>query len=71
MELDDIETNIATNEMTAAQVFTQMKQHIDAARWEAIGWAYADCCVSLDKGEDPRQNEMPEVLARARIDLCA
>jgi hypothetical protein len=36
---------------------------------EAIGWAYADCCVSLDKGEDPRKNNMPEVLERAKKDL--
>ena len=28
MELHEIENKIARNEMTAAQVFTQMKQHI-------------------------------------------
>ena len=28
MEIDDIESKIACNELTAAQVFTQMKQHI-------------------------------------------
>jgi hypothetical protein len=31
MELDEIEHKIACNEMTASQVFTQMKQHIDTA----------------------------------------
>ena len=29
MELSEIEHKIACNEMNAAQVFTQMKQHID------------------------------------------
>ncbi|PHR58767.1 MAG: hypothetical protein COA47_10195 [Robiginitomaculum sp.] len=36
---------------------------------EAIGWAYADCCVTLDKGGDPRQTVMPDVLVRATKDL--
>ena len=36
---------------------------------QAIGWAYADCCITLDKGGDPRQTEMPDVLARATKDL--
>jgi hypothetical protein len=35
----------------------------------AIGWAYADCCITLDKGGDPRQTDMNDVLSRARIDL--
>jgi len=29
MELNEIEHKIACNELSAAQVFTQMKQHID------------------------------------------
>ena len=36
---------------------------------EAIGWAYADCCTTLDAGKDPRQTEMSSVLKRAEIDL--
>jgi len=36
---------------------------------EALGWAYADCCAALDRGEDPRKTEMPDVLERARNDL--
>ncbi len=39
-------------------------------KWiEAIGWAYADCCTTLDAGGDPRQTEMSDVLHRATIDL--
>jgi hypothetical protein len=40
------------------------------SKWtEAIGWAYADCCATLDAGGDPRQTEMSDVLLRATIDL--
>ena len=71
MELNEIEHKIATGEMNAAQVFTQMKQHINAARLEAIGWTFADDCVDLNEGRDPRKKEVPEMLERARRDLCA
>lgn len=36
---------------------------------EAIGWAYADCCATLDKGNDPRQTDMADVIDRAEKDL--
>ena len=35
MEIDDIESKIACNELTAAQVFTQMKQHINKCKCTA------------------------------------
>lgn len=38
-------------------------------RAESIGWAYADCCVTLDRGSDPRQTLMSGVLERANADL--
>jgi len=46
MELDVIEYKVAQGEMTAAQVFTQMKQHIDRANKD--GWNGAvDAAVEL------------------------
>ena len=48
------------------------KKHSDIkydAAIEAIGWAYADCCVTLDKGDDPRNTLMPDVIKRAEKDL--
>ena len=36
---------------------------------KAIGWAYVDCCVTLDKGGDPRETDMATVLPRATNDL--
>ena len=47
---------------------TKEQIQFDAAV-EAIGWAYADCCATLDKGKDPRQTEMGGVLKRAVKDL--
>jgi len=55
--------------MDRGQLFNEIVKQVEAARCEAIGWAYADCCATLDSGGDPRQTEMSGVLARARIDL--
>ena len=36
---------------------------------EAVGWAYADCCGTLDAGGDPRKTDMNGVMPRAVKDL--
>ncbi len=36
---------------------------------ETVGWTWAEACTVLDRGEDPRTKEMPEVLDRALKDL--
>ena len=41
----------------------------EAKTIQAIGWAYADCCGTLDQGGDPRKTEMPGVLERATKEL--
>lgn len=38
------------------------------ATFVAIGWAYADCCATLDNGEDPRKTDMADVIKRAQKD---
>ena len=46
MTLDEIEEKIACREMTAAQVFTQMKQHYQLKKWTnghaEISWLNGD-----------------------------
>lgn len=42
---------------------------IEEAVLLAIGWTFADCCVDLDEGRDPREKNVPEMLKRAMIDL--
>jgi len=45
------------------------EEDIDEKAIQALGWAYADACVDLDEGRDPRQKLVPEMMERAIIDL--
>ena len=51
--------------------FHKLELYCESVRMEAIGWAYADACVDLDNGDDPRLKEVPEMLERAKTDLAA
>lgn len=44
---------------------------IQSARHEGLGWMHAELCSRLDKGEDPRTVEVPELLEAANYDLAA
>jgi hypothetical protein len=50
--------------------YTRLEHYIEGVRSEALGWAHADACCLLDKGEDPRLSEVPDMLLRARKDLA-
>jgi len=50
--------------------FTRLEHYIDGIRAEAIGWMHADACVTLDRGDDPRTVEVPDILERAKADLA-
>ena len=49
--------------------FTRLEHYCEKVRHEALGWMHADACTALDRGFDPRTMEVPDTLARARIDL--
>ena len=49
---------------------TELEHYIEGVRAEAIGWTHADACTTLDKGDDPRLTEVPDMLARSRLDLA-
>lgn len=49
--------------------YTRLEHYIEGVRAEAIGWTHADACTALDKGEDPRTQNVPEMLVRAQKDL--
>jgi hypothetical protein len=51
--------------------YTRLEYYIEGVRAEAIGWTHADACVTLDKGSDPRLQNVPEMLARAQVDLAS
>ena len=49
--------------------YEALESYIEGVRAEAIGWMHADACVTLDEGNDPRRSEIPNILARAKVDL--
>lgn len=49
--------------------YNRLEHYIERVRIEAIGWMHADACVTLDRGNDPRTVEVPEILERAKKDL--
>ena len=52
-----------------SKAYDELESLVMAARIEAIGWTHADACCALDKGKDPRKQEIPEQLERALVDL--
>ena len=50
--------------------YTELEHYIEQQRAEAIGWTHADACTSLDRGDDPRIQNVPEMLQRAVVDLA-
>lgn len=49
--------------------FIELEHYIESVRAEAIGWMHADACTMLDRGDDPRTAEVPDIYSRAMIDL--
>ena len=74
MEINEIEYKIACGEMSAAQVFTQMKQHIDVANSktskiianEAVRSIIEDAHLAgqVDAGVDPGYSNAQEYCSR-------
>ena len=49
--------------------YTRLEHYIEQQRIEAVGWMHAESCVLLDRGDDPRTTEVPEILEKAQTDL--
>ena len=54
----------------AGAVSVWLDNAVKSAMAQTLGWAYGDACIALDKGEDYRKKEVPELLERMRHDLC-
>lgn len=67
--ISEIVNKLVVSKLYATTAINDLEKLVESARIEAIGWAYADCCVDLDKGKNPRKNNMPDVLNRALNDL--
>lgn len=50
--------------------YTELERYIEGVRAEAIGWMHADACTMLDRGDDPRAAEVPDIYSRAIADLA-
>ncbi len=49
--------------------YDALEEYINKVRVETIGWAHADACTALDKGDDYRKADVPGILRRALCDL--
>lgn len=49
--------------------YTRLERYVTGERNKAIGWTHADACIALDKGKDPRTENVPDMLERAETDL--
>ena len=50
--------------------YTELEHYIEGMRLEAIGWMHTEACTMLDRGDDPRIVEVPDIYSRARADLA-
>ena len=51
------------------RAYNKMEALLQAARAQAAGWTWAEACTQLDRGDDPRQYEIPHLLSRIEHDL--
>lgn len=77
--LDKLWVALGLTEVQDEDVFTLAARKIESQREAlqqsvslamALGWCHADDCVDLDAGRDPREKEIPDMMARARKDLA-
>ncbi len=49
--------------------YTRLEHYVEQVRMGALGWMHAANCIELDKGNDPRTIEVPEILSQACKEL--
>ena len=49
--------------------YTRLEHYMESERTRAIGWTHVEACIIMDKGNDPRLMEVPDILERARNEL--
>lgn len=47
---------------STTETFEKLEAYIDHVRFETLGWMYAYACSSLDKGQDIRKDEVPQIM---------
>ncbi len=66
MMTDFVKTNDSD---TLAKNLDRIEAFVTQARVQAIGWTWTEACSQYDKGLDPRNQEVPQLLERADADL--
>lgn len=46
--------------------YDELEELVKEKQILAIGWAYGDVCSNLDKGKDPREENVPDILVKAK-----
>ncbi len=54
---------------STSTAYTRLEHYCEKVRVEAIGWTHAASCVALDRGDDPRNIDVPVMLSQAQKDL--
>ena len=54
---------------TSADTISGLTRQVTEIRALTVGWTWAEACIQLDRGEDPREQEMPVLLERAEQEL--
>lgn len=49
--------------------YTKLEHYIESVRIMAIGYTHSVACTALDKGDDPRTLNVPEILNKALEEL--
>ena len=68
-EGDNYNDGAAAAQIIVEAVNNSQQSQMPDKFYEAMGWMHAECCAALDRGEDPRQMEVPGMLERAIRDL--
>jgi len=55
---------------STTKAYDALEKYIEGVRAEAIGWTYADACISLDNKKDYRKIEPSSILERAMRNLA-
>ena len=51
------------------RAYNKLESLLKCARAQAAGWTWTEACMQLDRGDDPRQYEIPALLPRIEHDL--
>ncbi len=67
---DTLVARMAETIRTGADTIAKLTRQVAEIRGLTLGWAWAEACIQLDRGDDPRQQEMPLLLERADAELA-